>query len=148
MRRNKGAIVFWLVFGLLIAEESWRLKLGTFRKPDSGLFPFLIGLLIATFSVIALAQGRSKEPEKEQERDKLNYRNMVLCILSLYAYALLFEWLGFIPSTFLLIVFFLKFIEQKGWILVITASSLASVVSYAFFELWLRAALPKGIFGI
>jgi len=148
MNRDRIVAIFWLIFGLVIAEESYRLKLGSFGRPNSGLFPFLIGILIVLFSLILLVETRSNKSEREERGEKLNYRNIVLCLISLYAYALIFEWFGFIPSTFLLIVFFLKFIERKGWTLVITASLLTSIVSYVIFEIWLRAALPKGIFGI
>lgn len=148
MKRDKAIAIFWLFFGILIAEESYRLKLGSFGRPNSGLYPFLVGLLIVLFSLIMLVQKQSTKSEREGKGEKLNYRNILSCLLSLYGYALVFEWFGFIPSTFLLVVFFLKFIERKGWALVITASLLTSIVSYVFFEIWLRAALPKGILRI
>jgi hypothetical protein len=107
-----------------------------------------VGLLIVLFSLIVLVQKPSTKSERKGKGEEFNYRNILSCLLALYGYALVFEWFGFIPSTFLLVVFFLKFVERKGWFLVITTSLLTSIVSYVFFEIWLRAALPKGILGV
>jgi len=63
MNPDKIFSIFWLVFGLLIAEEGYRLKLGSFGRPNSGLFPFLIGILIVLFSLILLVETRSNKSE-------------------------------------------------------------------------------------
>jgi putative tricarboxylic transport membrane protein len=148
MSSDRVASIIWLIFGLVLAEESYRLNIGKFNKPDSGLFPFLVGLSLILLSSMLLVQTFINKSEKRAEEEKLNYRNIILCILSLYAYTLIFEWLGFIPSTFFLVAFLLKIIEKKGWLLVITASCLISIASYVLFAVWLQAPLPKGIFGI
>lgn len=148
MSFDRATSIFWIIFGLLLIGESYRLNLGELRKPGSGLFPFLIGISIVLFSFILLIQTLLNKAEKREEKERLNYRKIILCLVSLYAYALIFEWLGFIPSTFLLIIFILKFIEQRGWFLVFITALLTAIISYALFEIWLQATLPKGVFGI
>ena len=148
MRSDRATSIFWLIFGFLLIEESCQLKLGELRKPDSGLYPFLIGISMVLFSFIMLLQTFSNKTEKEEKKERLNYRNIILCVVSLYAYTLIFEWLGFILSTYFLIIFLLKFVEKKGWGLVITTAFLTAIVSYVLFEICLQATLPKGIFGI
>jgi len=140
--------MMWLLLGLLIAEESYRLGLGSFGKPDSGFFPFLIGIFLVGLAVILLWQPWAGEEKRARSGDKINYAKIVYCLLSLYVYALSFEWLGFILATFLLLVILLKFIEHKGWILSVTVSLATAVVSYIFFGVLLQALLPKGILGI
>lgn len=148
MGSDRVTSIFWIIFGLLLAEESYRLNLGQLRKPDSGLFPFIISLGMVLFSFILLIKSLLNKPEEWGKKEKLNYRNIILCIVLLYAYALTFEWIGFIPCTFLLIIFFLKLVERKGWFLVIITALLTAIVSYVFFEILLEATLPKGILGI
>lgn len=144
MNISRGMNFFWLAFGLFIMEESYRLNLGQMHKPDSGLFPFLIGILITALAIILLIQAYKRKSAEKEKKGKINYKNILLTLLFLYVYALIFEWLGFIFSAFLLIFFLMKVIEQKGWVLTIIIALLASFGSYVLFELWLQAALPKG----
>jgi len=148
MNLDKGINIFWLFLGLLIMEESYRLNLGALQRPDSGLFPFLIGMVIAILSTILLIQAFKGEPRKERKQEDISYRNILLTLTSLYTYALVFEWLGFIPSTFILVFFLLKVIERKGWAVTVLVALLASLCSYVLFDLWLQATLPRGIWGI
>jgi hypothetical protein len=46
------------------------------------------------------------------------------------------------------LVFLFRYgMESKRWMVAIGASGIASLSSYAVFELWLRTQLPRGIFG-
>ena len=148
MNIDKGINIFWLFLGLLIMEESYRLNLGALHRPDSGLFPFLIGIVIVILSTILLIQAFRSTSGQEEKREDISYGNILLTLASLYTYALVFEWLGFIPSTFILIFFLLKVIERKGWAVTVLVALLASLCSYVLFDLWLQAALPRGIWGI
>jgi putative tricarboxylic transport membrane protein len=143
---QKAAMLLWLVLGLLIAAESYRVGLGSFGKPDSGLFPFLIGIFLTVLAVILLRQPLTEGKEKPE--GKINYFKIVWCLLSLYIYAMTFEWLGFVPATFFLLIFLLRFLERKGWVLVLTVALLTAVASYIFFGVLLQAQLPKGVLGI
>jgi putative tricarboxylic transport membrane protein len=145
---QKATIIMWLVLGLLITEESYRLGLGHFGKPDSGFFPFLIGIFLVGLAIISWRQPLADGKGKERPEGKINYFKIFWCLLSLYVYAITFEWLGFVPATFFLLVFLLKFIERKGWVLAVTVSLLTAVASYIFFGVLLQAFLPKGILGI
>ena len=108
MNINKGMNFFWLAFGIFIMEESYRLNLGKMHKPDSGLFPFLIGILITALAIILLIQAYKGKSEEKKKKEEIHYKNILLTLLSLYVYALIFEWLGFIFSTFLLIFFLMN----------------------------------------
>ena len=103
-------------------------------------------LLVVSF--LLFLQTRSHTLKGKGGGEKVGYRNILLCISSLYGFMLVLEWLGFIVSTFALILFLLKAIEHKGWRLAVTTALLTAAVSYAFFGIALRAALPRGILGI
>jgi hypothetical protein len=70
----------------------------------------------------------------------------VLGALFLYAYA--FGSLGFILSTVLLLIFLFKAVEPQRWSMAILGAILSVLTSYAVFQLWLGAQLPKGFLGI
>jgi len=148
MKSDKILTFFWLLSGLLVMGEGYRLNIGELRRPGSGLFPFLIGLFLAVISLISLRTLPSKQPQKGTQQERPIYRNIFLCLFALYAYLLIFEWLGFVPTTFLFMIFLLKGIERKGWIVSLVTAFLSAAVSYLFFGIGLRASLPKGIFGI
>ena len=148
MRSDKVLSLFWILLAILLIEESWRLGAGELRKPGSGLFPLLIGMFLLIVSFLLFLQTRSHATADKEGGEKVSVRNILLCISSLYAYILVLEWLGFIASTFFLILFLLKAIEHKGWRLAVTTALLTAAVSYAFFGIALRAALPRGILGI
>ena len=148
MRSDKILTFFWLLSGLLVMGEAYRLKIGELRRPGSGLFPFLIGLFLAVVSLISLRTRPSKQPQQGTTQERPIYRNIFLCLFALYAYILIFEWLGFVPTTFLFMIFLLKGIERKGWTVSLVTAFLSAAVSYLFFGIGLRASLPKGIFGI
>jgi len=145
MRSDKYLSLFCLLLAILLIEESWKLGVGELRKPGSGLFPLLIGMFLLIVSFLLFLQTRSHTTTDKEGTEKVRYRNIFLCISSLYAYVLVVEWLGFIVSTFFLILFLLKAIEHKGWRLAVTTALLTAAVSYAFFGIALRAALLRGI---
>jgi len=143
-----GALFFWLALSIYLAEESYRLDLGTLNQPGSGFFPFLASATLFFLSLILLVQSASKKPGKKPDKARTSYRNIILCLACLYVYAWIFDWLGFVPSTFLFIVLLIKFIGNKGWTSAILTGALTAILSYIFFGLWLQAALPQGIFRI
>ncbi len=148
MKSDKVTSIFWLAIGILLSVESYRLNLGGFHRPGSGLFPFLIGIFLSVESSVLLVQSLLNKSEKKEAKEKINLRKFLLCLISLYVYALVFEWLGFMPSTFLLIFFLLRFVEKKGWGMAIIAAFFTAMISHLFFKTLLHATLPRGIFGI
>ena len=76
------------------------------------------------------------------------WKNLAGVLVSLFIYAGILDFLGFVLSTFLLLVFLFRFgITPQRWIWAIGGGAIASLSCYAVFELWLRTQLPKGILG-
>ena len=73
---------------------------------------------------------------------------MVLAVIALLAYAVIMNYLGFLVSTFLFLVFLLKVIEPQRWSVALLGSLVASAAFYGVFELGLQSQLPKGPFQI
>jgi predicted branched-subunit amino acid permease len=57
----------------------------------------------------------------------------------------LLTWLGFVITTFLFILFLLRAVERRKWLLSASAALSISAAFYIVFGLWLKAQLPAGI---
>jgi len=142
--------VFWLVFGLFICIESYRLGLGTLHKPGPGFLYFWASIFLIIMSIVVLIRAWSSMGTEEPEASifgKQNPRKIVLVLLSLFLYAIFMEMVGFIPITLLLFVYLLGIIEKKRWFYTIFVSVAVTVAAYLIFETWLQSQLPKGLLG-
>jgi putative tricarboxylic transport membrane protein len=123
---------------------SWKLPLGSFRRPGPGLYPLLIAAILGSltlYSFISTWTERGKLPQNKWDLKKVSY---ILGILLVYGVC--FESLGFLLSTFLFFLL-LKPIIQKQWSFVLIGAILVALSSYFIFDTLLQSQLPKGILG-
>lgn len=150
---NQVGNIFWLVIAGYVTIHAWQLGLGSFRQPGLGLIFFLSGLLLVVLSVINLAVSFIEKPQKDKDSKEsaiwagLRWQKVLLIIGGLSAYVFLFDILGFIPSTFLLMVFLFKAVEPTKWWTAILSSLITIVLSYLIFKIWLEVQLPTGFLG-
>ncbi len=151
MKRNdRISSLIWLFFAIYICIESIRLPLGSWRDPGPGFLPLLVGLILGSLSIICFMQARMGEStdRKASWYSRERWKNLIGVLLALLTYALLLDPLGFLVSTFLLLIFLFRFgMEPQRWFWAIGGSGIASVSCYVVFELWLKTQLPKGILG-
>jgi putative tricarboxylic transport membrane protein len=147
---DRTSSLVWLGLAIFICVESFRLPLGSIHDPGPGFLPLLVGVLLAGLSVICFLQARggpSAEPSGPWYSAE-RWKSLVWILLALLVYALVLDYLGFLLSTFLLLVVLFRFgMEPQRWVWAVGGGVLASVSCYAVFELWLRTQLPKGILG-
>jgi putative tricarboxylic transport membrane protein len=144
--RISGA--FWCLFSLFISFESHKLGLGTVHQPGPGFLFFWIGIVIAILSVIVILTSFKKDSEDKSRASistRTNITKLLLVLGSLFIYALLIEWLGFLIVTLLLFVFLLRFIEKKKTWVAVLVSLTVTILSYLLFEIGLQSQLPKGL---
>ncbi len=143
------AAAFWLVIGLLICEESWRINLGQFRNPGPGFLPFGTGLILAGLSLAVIMKSlRGGGRQKSFWADASRWPKVFLTLACIFVYALLLEPLGFLLTTFLTMGFIFRAIEPQRWRTVIAGAFLCAVTAYLIFGAWLQVELPKGILGL
>lgn len=141
------SLIFFIVLSIAICLESYNLGIGSFMDPKSGLFPLISGLLMGIFSVIKLIINLFSE-EKNYGPEAARYlKRISLLAISLLAYAVLMTKLGFVISTFLLIVFLLKVIESKPLYIVLSLAVAVTGFIYLIFKTWLGIPLPVGFIG-
>jgi putative tricarboxylic transport membrane protein len=140
--------LFWVALGILVCYGATQLGVGSVTEPGSGFIFFWSGLILVILSLMALAESlRSSVEIAEETGGAVNWVKIGLVLLSLLLYAFFLERLGFVVTTFVLLIFLLSWIEQTNWARSLGVASAAALGSFAIFELWLKIRLPRGIFG-
>ncbi len=151
MNSDQLSSTVWFILGLAVCLGSLQYKLGTPASPGTGFMPFLAGAAICFFSGIGLIHSTLRRRQGEGWTSVLRgvfWKNALIILISLLAYALLLVPLGFVITTTLFIAFLLRAIVPQRWPVVIACSILTAAISYLIFEIWLKAQLPKGPLGI
>ena len=152
MGRQEWTSLVWLGAAVYICIGSLSLSLGSFHNPGPGFFPFWAGAIMAISSGIVFFQFRrvssGKEIIKPLWPNKDRFLKVLLAALALFVYAECMEYLGFLISTSIFLVFLLRAIEPQRWSLVILEALVVSGISYLIFEIWLKTQLPKGLLQI
>ena len=151
-RKNVCSSALFLLFSVYIAFESYRLGLGTWKRLGPGYFPFVASIALGIISLSLLTRTILKERLRKLTAVRadgpqpINWRYIVLTVAGMLVYVAIFDGLGFIPSTFLIMVFLVRAVGRAVWrVTIITALSI-TVASYLLFEVALDAHLPQGIF--
>ena len=131
--------------GGFMAWQAEKLTVGTPSFPGPGFFPFCLALLLIGIAAIIFFQGIKQKPA-EWETD-LRWERVVLALAAIFVYALVLESLGYLLSTFFLMVLLLKLMLKKAWWYSPGLASLISLVSYLLFRVSLQLSLPRGILG-
>lgn len=134
-----------------ILLEVRKLPLGSLRVPQTGLFPSTLAVLLLLFSLAALLlafrQSRSESGAAAQKIDSAGWSRIGATLVALVGFALVLEWIGYLPSTFILMILLLRAIEAQKWLVVLSVALLTSLLSYFLFARLLGVPLPAGVLG-
>lgn len=142
----------WMVLGIFVSAYSLRHGLGHLNRPGPGFFPCLIGVvilclalykLVTQFLMHASVTNAAKETVPTEAGRPSGIGKLVFIALTLLAYALLLEWLGFIIITFLAMILLLRFSGYTSWTRIIAYSAIIAGVSYFIFH-YLGVMFPPG----
>ena len=151
--RDVISSLFWIAVGLTFCIGSLEFGFSRMGTIGGGFFPFLAGMILISLSFIllvtALAGKKNNEPVKEKFLPQPDsWKKLLLALLALFTYVLVLKYLGFFLTTFLFMIFLLRFIEPQRWPVVLTAAILTSAAAHIVFNLWLKVQLPTGILGM
>lgn len=146
--RDKFPAIFFLFLSLFICFESLHLGLGHWRKPGAGFLSFWSGVALGILALVVLFQSWKLKGVGGESRTKASWRGKIICFLSLLAFILLLNTLGFILTSFLFIAFLIKVVERKSWLTAGLIAFAVALASYGLFEICLQTQLPKGILEI
>ena len=106
-RKHVISGLFWLAVSIFVAVMAIDLGLGTFSSPGSGFIFFWSSVGLGALSVILILKSILGKGEANPFMDLwkgLKWGNAVLAIVMLLLYALILTKLGFMLSTFMLMI--------------------------------------------
>ena len=136
-------------------------------KANGGFVPTIFAALTLIFSIVMIVNaikaykgqknGVSKEAKVEEtEEEKKDNRKAMLfakalpfvpvfiTLVGIYV----FEYFGVVIFTFLLTMFWLKFVSNKNWKTTLVIAFATTLFIYLIFELWLKIPFPGKIIRI
>jgi len=148
--RDLISSLFWIGVGFTFCIGSLSYGFSRMGTIGGGFFPFLAGIILISLSFIVLVAALSVKKENEPVRENFlpqqdSLKKLLLALFALFTYVLVLKYLGFFFTTFLFMVFLLRFIEPQRWMVVFTAAILTSAGAYLVFNLWLKVQLPRGL---
>lgn len=144
-------IISLIFIALGVGQCLWslHLELGSASEPKTGFMPFLIGLIVTILSAILLVDStvevRKTNGTNISPWSDIHWKRIIFMIILLLAYCILLRILGYLISTFLLIVFLIRIIEPLNWRATFAMGIITSIISYLIFDVWLQVSFPHGI---
>jgi len=132
-------------FGALVIYDSNRLGSGWGADgPESGYFPFYIGLILCLSSAAAIVQAFRKRgtPDPFVERDQAVLVLKVLIPSLVFVVAVKF--LGMYLASAIFIAAFMAWQGKFGIFKCVSVAAMVAVSLFLMFEIWFKVPLPKG----
>ena len=148
-----------LLFGAIVVYDSLRLGAGWADDgPQSGYFPFYIGLLLCVASLGTLAsaalarwkrRGQPVGAVDEQRQLFVGWAPLKLVFSVLVPsmfYVLGVQLIGIYVASAVYIAFFMVWLGHYGWLKSAAISLAVMAVLFAMFEIWFKVPLFKGFY--
>lgn len=136
----------FLAFGLLVAWDSHRLGAKWAEDgPQSGYFPFYIGVIICIASVVNLILAvRVKAEDGESFVSMVQLKSVLSVAVPTLLYVTLIQFLGIYAASTVFIALFMVWLGKYGWLKSVLIGGGVSVAFFMMFEVWFHVPLPKG----
>ncbi len=154
MLASGDRIISLILITLGVGQCLWSLHLGLGRasEPKTGFMPFLIGLILIILSAVLLVQSTAEVSKNHRTRaspwSDIHWKRVIFMIILLLAYCILLPILGYLISTFLLMVLSMRVIEPRNWLATMMVGIMTSIISYLIFDVWLQVSFPHGILNL
>ena len=132
--------------GALVVYDSYRLgsKWGS-DGPQSGYFPFYIGLLICISSVINFAQAlMAKRMDAEIFVAWGPFKLVLTVLIPAAVYVLGVKYIGIYLASAIYIALFMAWLGKYSWLRSIAVGVAVNVSFFLMFEVWFKVPLYKG----
>lgn len=136
--------IFFLIIGSVVMWDSSRIGAGWGADgPQSGYFPFYVGLLMNVASTVNLWLAfRSSKAESFVSRPAIK---LVLAIfLPCLVYVAVMQWLGLYVASVIFIAVFMRWQGKFSLFKSALTSLIVVAVLFVMFEIWFKVPLIKG----
>ena len=139
-----AAIIFAL--GAIVIYDSVRIGMRWAEDgPQSGYFPFYVGLFICVAAGITFVRGLNDLARRNKAAVTVGGLVQVLRMLVPTAlYVVLVQVIGIYVASTLYLGFFMRWLGRYSWVKVLPVAVGVSVAFYLLFEVWFKVPLPKG----
>ena len=146
-----GGYLFLFLLGFFVCFEARKLEVGKIFDPRAGFFPFWLSISLIIVSGILIIKSIFERDKPSSEFrglwTGLVWKKNLLVLAALFLYAFLLEILGYLISTFLLMLFLFRAIKAQNWVVLIAGAAFTSLSTYFLFKFWLQVQFPVGILG-
>jgi putative tricarboxylic transport membrane protein len=152
MRKAEIFIAFLLIaLGVITVADSVRLGFGWgMSGPESGFFPFYLGVGIILCSLLILFSAFNKY-KKAGAGERLMPEGALTPILWVLipasAMIVISEFVGLHIAAALYLAFYMRAVEKIGWVTTILVSLLVPMSLYIAFDKLFLVPLPQGLWG-
>lgn len=138
--------IFWFALSAFTVWAGRDLGLGRLSDPGSGFALFWIGCLMIWLSgtVVVGALRRPGEPLAMLWHET-RWRKVLAVVALLLAYGVLFEILGFIICSIVLLLVLMLFIDRVALSAALPLALLAPLCIWFAITRWLKIQLPAGV---
>jgi len=145
--------VFWMLLGLTVSIWSATFPFGDWKSPGPALFPMGTGLLIILFGIIILFQAwKPKEGGSSTPYfiflHRAGAKRVVYCLVGMVAAGAAFDYVGFVITIFLMILFMMLTIDRQPLKKALFYSVISALGAFLIFKVILKTTLPGGFLGI
>ena len=141
-----GMTIATALFGAIIIVGSRQVGIGWGAEgPQSGFFPFYLGVIIIASSAINLLEAARKRSDKTFA-DWSQLRQVLAITIPTAIYVTVIPWVGiYVSSVFLIALFMVWLGNYRVWY-AFALSAAIIIATYLTFEKWFLVPLPKGPF--
>jgi len=147
--KKRVEALFWLMVSLPVLAASYNLGIGHLNDPGPGFIPGAGALGLFLFSLMfLLASFRDKMADAPQEPlwESMSWLYPSLVVVVLCLYGAFLPVLGYLLSTFVMMMVFLTMGRVKIYWGILT-SAITTISTYILFKVCLSMPLPQGILG-
>jgi putative tricarboxylic transport membrane protein len=139
-----AALIFAL--GALVGWDSYRLGASWGADgPQSGYFPFYIGLITCICGAVVLVQGLSKlGTDRSVFVNSGQFKQVLVILVPSTVYVLGVQLIGIYVSSAVFIALFMRIAGHYTWLRSAAVGLGVSLSAFVMFEIWFKIPLPKG----
>jgi hypothetical protein len=142
------ALTAFVVFavGVVMMIDNHRIGAGWAPDgPESGYFPFRIGVILCVASVAVMLRSLfGKERKREIFVPWKKFKLVLLVLLPTLLFVLAIEFIGIYVASALFIGAFMRVMDKYSWVKTLAISIGTSLVLFWLFEIQFLVPLPKG----
>lgn len=144
MDRISGFVFFSL--GIYILWQERHLSFGRLSAPGPRFFPTVLAIILIILSLFLIISGGKKENPVQSFSVRSAGRGLSV-FASALAYFFSFEYLGFLITGFLLMIFLFIVVGSEKWHRAAMYAFISIGLTYLIFVALLKVTLPQGILG-